>query len=311
MNLAAIQAGMRRGEARAIGRAISLVENHRPEAQALMAGLDGDAIAACLVLGITGPPGAGKSTLTARLIQEYRRQKIRVGIVAVDPSSPLTGGALLGDRVRMMEHALDPDVVIRSMATRGRLGGVCGAAGAAVRIMAHSGCTVVLIETVGVGQSEMDIVRLADLTAMVLAPGLGDEIQAMKAGLLEVADLLVVNKADLRGAEALALDMENVARQRREGQGRTIQVCSTVASSGRGVPELVAIFAGMHATLQHSGEKADRRRQARRQEVVDWAVELVRPRIEAAIAEQAVFTGDPLSFAQDILAGMGLQTKKD
>lgn len=309
MNLAAIQAGLRRGEARAIGRAISLVENHGPEAQALMAGLDGAAIAASLVIGITGPPGAGKSTLTARLIQEYRRQKIRVGIVAVDPSSPLTGGALLGDRVRMMEHALDPDVVIRSMATRGRLGGVCGAAGAAVRIMAHSGCRVVLIETVGVGQSEMDIVRLADLTAMVLAPGLGDEIQAMKAGLLEVADLLVVNKADLRGAEALRLDMEAVARQRLESRGRALRVCTTMAGSGDGVVDLVRIFGELGELLLQSGDKERRRQQARRQEIVDWAVELVRPRIAHLVAAQPGCSGDPLPVAREILAAMGVVIK--
>jgi LAO/AO transport system kinase len=209
----------------------------------------------------------------------------------------------------MMNHALDPDVVIRSMATRGRLGGVCGSAGAAVRIMAHSGCQVVLIETVGVGQSEMDIVRMADLTAMVLAPGLGDDIQAMKAGLLEVADVLVVNKAELRGADALLLDMESVAKLRQDRQGRAIRVCSTTAGNGDGVAELVQIFNDMNATFQRSGEKAQRRLQARRSEVIDWAVEIIRPRIVGRVAEQTVFNGDPMLLAQDILAEMGVVLK--
>ncbi|MBU0682322.1 MAG: methylmalonyl Co-A mutase-associated GTPase MeaB [Proteobacteria bacterium] len=311
MNIATIIEGLSRRDPRAIGRAISIVENHDPDAHALLDSLDPAKIEACLVVGITGPPGAGKSTLTAQLIKEYRRHEVRVGIVAVDPSSPLSGGALLGDRVRMMNHALDPDVVIRSMATRGRLGGVCGSAGAAVRIMAHSACQVVLIETVGVGQSEMDIVRMADLTAMVLAPGLGDDIQAMKAGLLEVADVLVVNKADLRGADALLLDMESVAQQRQDRQGRTTRVCATIASKGDGVAELVQIFNDMNEMFQKSGEKAQRRLQARRYEVIDWAVELIRPRIADSVADKAAFNGDPMLLAQDILVGMGLQTKKD
>lgn len=302
--------GVAQGEARAIGRAISMVENHAASAPALVEALDGQRIAACLVLGITGPPGAGKSTLTARLIQEYRRRGRRIGIVAVDPSSPLSGGALLGDRVRMMTHALDPDVVIRSMASRGRLGGVCGAAGAAVRIMAHSRCEVVLIETVGVGQSEMDVVGMADLTAMVLAPGLGDDIQAMKAGLLEVADLLVVNKADLRGADRLILDMESVARQRQDKQGTAIPVCRTVADQGQGVAALVDQFDGLHREIEASGAKARRRRRARRTEVADWAMELLRPRIIEAVEARTTLPGDALVLARQILSDMGLAPRK-
>ncbi|PLX47943.1 MAG: methylmalonyl Co-A mutase-associated GTPase MeaB [Desulfobulbaceae bacterium] len=302
--------GVAQGEARAIGRAISMVENHAASAPALVEALDGQRIAACLVLGITGPPGAGKSTLTARLIQEYRRRGRRIGIVAVDPSSPLSGGALLGDRVRMMTHTLDPDVVIRSMASRGRLGGVCGAAGAAVRIMAHSGCTVVLIETVGVGQSEMDVVGIADLTAMVLAPGLGDDIQAMKAGLLEVADLLVVNKADLRGADRLILDMESVALQRQDKQGRAVPVCATVADQGQGVAALVDHFHRLHREIEASGAKERHRRRARRAEVADWAMELLRPRIIEAVAARSTLDGDALVLARQILTEMGLAPRK-
>lgn len=301
--------GVSRRDPRAIGRAISIVENHEAAAPAILDALDPEKIAACLVVGITGPPGAGKSTLTSRLIKEYRRLNKRIGVVAVDPSSPLSGGALLGDRVRMMDHALDQDVVIRSMATRGRLGGVCGSAGAAVRIMAQSGCEVVLIETVGVGQSEMDIVRMADITTMVLAPGLGDDIQAMKAGLLEVADILVVNKADLRGADALKLDMESVAQQRREKQGRPTQVCSTIASQGEGMVLLVETFDAIHAVLRDSGEIGRRRLQARRYEVIDWALELIRPQIEQRVNKENEFHGDPMLRAQDILKEFGVAPK--
>ncbi len=304
-----IISGVTRRDPRAIGRAISIVENHDPAAPAILDSLDPAKIAACLVVGITGPPGAGKSTLTSQLIKEYRRLEKRIGVVAVDPSSPLSGGALLGDRVRMMDHALDQDVVIRSMATRGRLGGVCGSSGAAVRIMAQSGCEVVLIETVGVGQSEMDIVRMADLTTMVLAPGLGDDIQAMKAGLLEVADILVINKADLRGADALQLDMENVAHQRQEKQGRPTKVCSTIASQGEGMAALIESFDEIHAVFQDSGEIAQRRLQARRYEVIDWAVELIRPLIEERVNQEEEFHGDPMLLAKDILAQFGINTK--
>lgn len=308
IDISKIIEGVSRRDPRSIGRAISIVENHEPGGQAILESLDPGKIAGCLVVGITGLPGAGKSTLTAQLIGEYRRQKKRIGIVAVDPSSPLSGGALLGDRVRMMNHALDQDVVIRSMATRGRLGGVCGSAGAAVRIMAQSGCEIVLIETVGVGQSEMDIVKMADLTAMILAPGLGDDIQAMKAGLLEVADILVINKADLRGADALVLDMESVAQQRRNRQGRTTRVCTTIATQGEGVAALVQTFNEINEQLQHSGEKAQRRLQARRYEVIDWAMELIRPQIAHRVGQKADFNGDPMLLAQDILLKMGLES---
>jgi LAO/AO transport system kinase len=193
--------GFKQRDPRAIGRAISLVEDGDASAEVILSSLDEDLVSKATILGITGPPGAGKSTLTNSIIAQLRQQKERIGIIAIDPTSPISGGAILGDRIRMMQHATDKDVVMRSMATRGRLGGLCATAGAAVRIMASCGCSTIIIETVGVGQSEMDIIRLADITLLVLAPGLGDDIQAMKAGLLEVADLLVVNKADCAGAE--------------------------------------------------------------------------------------------------------------
>ncbi len=275
-------AGLKKHDPRAIGRAISAVENNGDAAADLLAALDQDLINKVLVLGITGPPGAGKSTLTSSLITTLREQQKRVGIIAVDPSSPISGGAILGDRIRMMDHALDPDVVVRSMATRGRLGGLCASAGAAVRIMAAAGCETIIIETVGVGQSEMDIIRLADITLMVLAPGFGDDIQAMKAGLLEVADFLVVNKSDQHGAEALCMDMEQIFSSKQEETG-IARVIQTVASEDRGIDELLASVNNFADYLRISGMKKERRSKALDAETLDWIIEMLRPRFLQAM----------------------------
>lgn len=278
----ALLAGLKSHDPRAIGRAISAVENNGEMAADLLAALDQDLINKVLVLGITGPPGAGKSTLTSSLIRTLRSQNKRVGIIAVDPSSPISGGAILGDRIRMMDHALDTDVVVRSMATRGRLGGLCASAGAAVRIMAAAGCETIIIETVGVGQSEMDIIRLADITLMVLAPGFGDDIQAMKAGLLEVADFLVVNKSDQPGADALCMDMEQIFSGKGEesGIGRVLQ---TVASEHKGIDELLDSVNNFAHYLGTSGMKEERRNNALDAETMDWIVEMLRPRFVQAM----------------------------
>lgn len=287
-------------ETRAISRAISLVEDNDPRADLIMSGLAKKSIEEVMVIGITGPPGAGKSTLTGQLISRFREEGRRIGIIAIDPSSPISGGAILGDRIRMMQHALDPDVLVRSMATRGRLGGLSAAAGATVRIMANGGCSVIIIETVGVGQSEMDIIRLADLTLLVLAPGLGDDIQAMKAGLLEVADLLVVNKADCQGSEALALDLETVIADRR-------RVCPTDALTGKGIAELSMRLAELDAEHRADGTRSKRRGQAHEREIVDWAMELLRPRlIEAASALPPKPSANPRHLAHKLLLGLGL-----
>jgi len=275
--------GLRERDPRGIARAISLVEDNDPLSDEILSSLDDSLVDQSMVLGITGPPGAGKSTLTDRIISKYRSKGIRVGVIAVDPSSPVSGGAILGDRIRMMGHSLDKDVVVRSMATRGRLGGLCAAAGAAVRILAGSGCSVIIIETVGVGQSEMDIIRLADITALVLAPGLGDDIQAMKAGLLEVADILVVNKADSAGAETLAMDLETIAREGNRRDQDTIRVCMTVASEGKGTDELLLAVESVDALHRGSGERKARRDRAYDLEVLDWALELMKPSITEKI----------------------------
>jgi LAO/AO transport system kinase len=279
MNREDILNGLRERDQRGIARAISLVEENDPLADEILASLDESLVDKAMVLGITGPPGAGKSTLTDRIISGYRAQGKRVGVIAIDPSSPISGGAILGDRIRMMGHALDGEVIVRSMATRGRLGGLCAAAGAAVRIFAGSGCSVIIIETVGVGQSEMDIIRLADITALVLAPGLGDDIQAMKAGLLEVADLLVVNKADCEGAETLAMDMETIAREGSGKDNNKAKVCMTVASEGKGIDDLLSAIENVDASLRESGERRTRRDNAYDLEVLDWALEMMKPSI--------------------------------
>jgi GTPase len=300
-------AGLKAHDPRAIGRAISAVENNSEKAAEILSVLDQDLIDNVLVLGITGPPGAGKSTLTSSLIRALRKQKKRVGIIAVDPSSPISGGAILGDRIRMMDHALDPDVVVRSMATRGRLGGLCASAGAAVRIMAASGCEIILIETVGVGQSEMDIVRLADITLMVLAPGFGDDIQAMKAGLLEVADFLVVNKSDIAGAEALCMDMEQIfsAKQEESGIKRVLQ---TVATDNSGIDELLMSTDTFAHYITANGTKEKRRDKALDAETLDWIIEMLRPRFKQAMTKCSE-QNDPRVRAQELIDILRVHSK--
>ncbi len=296
MNTSELLHKVHEGDPRSIGRAISLVEDQQSAAADILSGLDQNRIQTSLIVGITGPPGAGKSTLTSRLVSKLRLHNQRVGIVAIDPSSPVSGGALLGDRIRMMDHALDHDVVTRSMATRGKLGGLCASAGAAVRIMAASGCRTIIIETVGVGQSEMDIIRLADITLMVLAPGFGDDIQAMKAGILEVADLIVVNKSDHPGARKLMLDLGTVFTSSADRENRLLQ---TTASENFGIDRLLAAIRTREEEYRAGGIIAQRREQSFGLETMDWTLEILRPRILSLIQEHQGGT-DPRLTAERI-----------
>ena len=247
------------GEARAVARLISWVEDGAPElAEALEALPPG---ATAYVIGLTGSPGVGKSTVTSALVGAYRARGQRVGVLAIDPSSPFTGGALLGDRIRMQEHATDPGVFIRSMASRGHLGGMAAATPQAARVLEAAGCDVVLIETVGVGQSEVDVAATADATVVLLAPGMGDGVQAAKAGILEIADIVCVNKADREGAEATARDVRQMLRLGTPTDGWTPLVVTSVAAQGA-IDDLLGALDERRAWLDE-GDRAVQRRRAR------------------------------------------------
>ena len=267
------------GAVRAIARLLSVVEVGGDPAAALAAALVGRTRTA-VVIGLTGAPGAGKSTITAALVGAYRARGARVAVLAVDPSSPFTGGALLGDRVRMGDHVLDQGVFIRSMSSRGHLGGLAAATPAAVDLLAALGFDVVLIETVGVGQSEVDVMDLADTVAVAVAPGMGDGIQAAKAGILEIADVLVVNKADHDGARSTVRDLKSMVALGRSGTAKPrewrIPVLSTVAVRGVGIDELVAAFDAHHKHLTHTGMVHERRARRARAAVESVVLERVR-----------------------------------
>jgi len=268
----------RSGEARAVARLISLVEDASPLLRDVMAGLapyTGNA----QIVGVTGSPGVGKSTSTSALVTELRKSGKRVGVLAVDPSSPFSGGALLGDRIRMQDHALDKDVYIRSMASRGHLGGLSWSTPQALRVLDAAGCDVVLVETVGVGQSEVEIAGLADTTLVLLAPGMGDGVQAAKAGILEIGDVYVVNKADRDGAEQVRRELRTMISlaERPEGSWKP-PIVLTVAQAGQGVDEVVQAIDEHRAWMESSGELERRRVRRARDEIEAIAVTALRAR---------------------------------
>jgi LAO/AO transport system kinase len=311
--IAELVARARAGDPRAVARLISQVEDASPalrEVISLLAPHTGRAA----VLGVTGAPGVGKSTTTSALVSAFRADGRRVGVLAVDPSSPFTGGALLGDRVRMQEHATDPGVYIRSMATRGHLGGLAWATPQALRVLDGAGCDVVIVETVGVGQSEVEVAALADTTLVLLAPGMGDGIQAAKAGILEVGDIFVVNKADREGADQVVRDLRGTVRLAERGPGQWREpIIKTVAVRGEGLDEVLEAVDKHRAWLERSGELDQRRRRRVRDEIEAIAVTALRERLAHvhgddrldALAER-VLSGefDPYSAADEIIAAL-------
>jgi LAO/AO transport system kinase len=297
------------GDVRAIARAISLIEDESPAGAALVRAVYPRTGRAFLV-GVTGPPGAGKSTLVDRLTAETRRLGETVGIIAVDPTSPFTGGAILGDRLRMNAQSADPDVFIRSMATRGHLGGLARASSEVALVLDAAGKSLVIIETVGVGQDEVDIVRMADVSIVILVPGTGDDVQALKAGIMEIADIFVVNKADREGAERMVTAIEsNLALQAYgEGEWRP-PILKTEATTGRGIPEL---WTAVQAFRAHSeGQRARRlkaRNEFRLRELLSHHFldhverKLLGPgEFDALVARVAARELDPYTAAQQIL----------
>jgi LAO/AO transport system kinase len=259
------------GDRRAVARAISLVETEGPEADRLLRSLFGRTGNAYRI-GITGPPGAGKSTITSKLASAFRRSGHQVGIIAVDPTSPFTGGALLGDRVRMTDVELDDGVFIRSMASRGSLGGLSRKAGEAADVLDAAGKQTILLETVGVGQSELDIAGAADTTVVVLVPESGDSIQAMKAGLMEIADVFVVNKSDREGADQAVMAIQMILHFRERAVWMP-EVVRTVASEGRGIDDLSQALERHRRSLESKGGLAERRRNRLKRHISDLVAE--------------------------------------
>ena len=292
---------VRSGETRAVSRAITAIENHAPEAESLLKNLFPHTGAAYLS-GITGAPGTGKSTLVDRLAAHYRKAQQKVGVIAVDPTSPYSGGAILGDRIRMQSHAGDAGIFIRSMATRGFLGGLSRATAEVALVLDAAGKKQILIETVGVGQDEVDIVRLADCVLVVLVPGLGDDIQSMKAGLMEIADIFVLNKADREGADRLEEQLHAMLSLVMPRDGWHPPVIRTVATENAGIETLSAAIDKFRAHFESSGEREKKHRE-------HWKNRLL-GLLESRLLDQ-VLQGPEGEKKLDRLAAEVSQRKKD
>jgi LAO/AO transport system kinase len=279
VDVPALVESARAGSPRAVARLISLVEDGHPALREVMAAL-APHTGSAYVIGITGSPGVGKSTSTTALVGAFRERGLRIGVLAVDPSSPFSGGALLGDRVRMQDHALDPEVYIRSMASRGHLGGLSWTTPQAIRVLDAAGCDIVLVETVGVGQSEVEIAGLADTSIVLLAPGMGDGIQAAKAGILEIGDIFVVNKADRDGADATVRDLRHMISlgDRTEPGLWRPPVVKTVASQKTGLDEVMEALDKHRAFIEENGELARRRERRAADEIESIALASLRAR---------------------------------
>lgn len=268
-----------KGDHRAIARAISLVENNRSAAQEMMKKIfphTGKSV----IIGITGAPGSGKSTLVDQMLGFLRKKGKKIGIVAVDPSSPFSGGAILGDRIRMMQHSADPEIFIRSMATRGHLGGVAKATGEAIAVLEAAGKDIILVETVGVGQDEIEVVKLADLILVVLIPGAGDEIQVFKAGIMEIADIFVLNKADSPHAERTEKQLKAMLDLGLGGKSPP-PVINTVATEGKGVDKLIDELDKLVA------DRDQELRDSRKKRIIPWMLmDIIREKIYSSVTQE-------------------------
>jgi len=302
---------VRGGNLRALARAISIVEDRTTESTELLKALfpfSGNAV----LLGLTGSPGAGKSTLVDQIAREYRKQQKTIGIIAVDPTSPFSGGAILGDRIRMQSHHADPGIYIRSMATRGSLGGLASTTADVATVLDASGRDLVMIETVGVGQDEVDIVTLADVTVVVLVPGMGDDVQTIKAGIMEIADVFVINKADREGAERVEREIRAMQSLAVRTDKWTPPIVKTVASDGTGVPEVLAAIESYRAHLSKSDLGMNRRIENWRKRIAEMLRDKLFQRVvtdylgngeaERYSAEVAEHKRDPYSLVEEILA---------
>jgi LAO/AO transport system kinase len=276
-----LAARLAKGDRRAVAKAITLVENDGAGSSGLLKAI-GPKLGHAFVIGVTGPPGTGKSSLVDRLTESYRKKGLKVGIVAIDPTSPLTGGALLGDRIRMVDHTMDEGVFIRSMASRGWAGGLSGAVADVIQLLDAAGMDVVMVETVGIGQSDTDVVRVAHAVMVVLMPGLGDDVQASKAGLMEIGDVYVVNKADLPGADDMVVDLLAMTR---DSKGRNPSVLKVSAAKKEGIDQVLGVLEGARGRfLASPGEGGD---DVRLKSIKGMITELARRRVLVGFEERA------------------------
>ena len=314
VDVPALVESARAGSPRAVARLISLVEDAHPALREVMAAL-APHTGTAHVIGITGSPGVGKSTSTNALVGALRKQGKRIGILAVDPSSPFSGGALLGDRVRMQDHALDPEVYIRSMASRGHLGGLSWTTPQAIRVLDAAGCEVILVETVGVGQSEVEVAGLADTTIVLLAPGMGDGIQAAKAGILEIGDIFVVNKADRDGADATVRDIRHMISlgDRTEPGLWRPPVLKTVAQQGQGTDEVLEAIEKHRSWMEGAGALRERRIRRAGDEIESIALHALRSKmgnlrhgngVDELAAAVVDGTTDPYAAADQVVGAL-------